>query len=78
MTKRSENERKFEHWTDNPDGTRTYWYEVTGKGGWIARYIKIVDANEQTISFRQEIYDEKNQLIEIHEKYPIDKEHQKL
>jgi len=49
-----------------------------GRLGWTARYIKEVDVEESTISFRQEIYDEKGVLREIHEKYPVDKGHQKI
>jgi hypothetical protein len=41
-------------------------------------YIKDVNADEEIISFRQEIYNEEDKLIEIHEKYPIDKGHRKI
>ncbi len=40
--------------------------------------MKEVDSNEETLAFRQEIYDENEVLREIHEKYPVDKGHQKL
>ena len=60
------------------EGSRIYWFEVEGRMGWKARYIKIVDQNETTISFRQEIYDENEMLVEVHEKYPIDKGHKKI
>lgn len=40
-----------------------------------ARYVKEVDAFEATMKFYQEIYDHLGRLIEIHEKYPIDKGH---
>lgn len=46
--------------------------------GWKARYVKIVDQNEITISFRQEIYNENELLVEVHEKYPIDSGHLKI
>jgi hypothetical protein len=36
-----------------------------------------VDAAEQTLRFWQEIYDDQNRLVEIHEKYPVDKGHRK-
>ncbi len=75
---RTENEQKSEHWIDHEDGTRTYWYEVQGKHGWRARYLKLVDSNERTLGFRQEVYNEKGDLVEIHEKYPVDKGHTKL
>ena len=43
-----------------------------------ARYIKEVDATEQTIRFYQEIHDDKNRLVEVHEKYPDDKGHVRI
>jgi hypothetical protein len=46
--------------------------------GWKARYVKTVDADEKTLSFKQEIYDENEKLVEIHEKFPVDKGHIKL
>ncbi len=76
--KRKENERKFTHWEDYKDDSRKYWFDVKGKMGWKARYVKIVDENEITLKFYQEIYDSNNKLIEIHEKYPIDKGHNKI
>jgi hypothetical protein len=47
-----------------------------GSGG--ADYLKEVDTHETTLRFWQEIYDEQNRLVEIHEKYPVDKGHQKV
>jgi hypothetical protein len=46
--------------------------------GWVARYLKEVDANEATACFWQEIYDDTGKLVEIHEKFPVDKGHQKV
>lgn len=77
MGKREQNERKFENWEEIEDNGRKYWYEVTGKSGWKARYIKIVDNNEETLMFYQEIYNEDGALVEVHEKYPVDKGHKK-
>jgi len=77
-TKRGQNERKFGNWETLPEGGRRYWYEVTGRTGWKARYVKEVDAEEKTVRFYQEIYDEDEHLVEIHEKFPIDKGHQRL
>jgi hypothetical protein len=37
-----------------------------------------VDVDERTISFRQEVYNAEGELVEIREKYPVDKGHQKL
>jgi hypothetical protein len=76
--KRRENERKFGNWDELPDGSRRYFYEVQGRHGWMARYVKEVDASEQTIKFYQEIYDEKGRLVEVHEKYPVDKGHSRV
>lgn len=78
MGKREQNERNYENWADLDDGTRKYWFEVKGKSGWKAIYLKIVDKDEETLSFYQEIYDEEGTLVEIHEKYPEDKGHKKL
>ena len=55
-----------------------YSYEVKGHFGWMARYVKEVDASELTLRFYQEIYDNIGQLVQIHEKYPIDKGHEKI
>lgn len=77
MGSRSQNEKKFGSWEDLPGGRRRYWLDVPGRQGWRARYLKEVDANEVTIRFWQEIFDEQGKLTEIHEKYPVDKGHQK-
>ena len=74
--KRQQNERKFENWEDLNDGGRRYCYDVLGRMGWRARYVKEVDAREKTVRFYQEIYDERGSLVEIHEKHPVDKGHQ--
>jgi len=78
IKKRQENEKKFSYWAEQPDGSKIYWFEITGRMGWKARYIKTVDNNEVTLSFRQEIYDGKGVLVEIHEKNPINKGHRKI
>jgi hypothetical protein len=46
--------------------------------GWRARYLKEVDANEQTVRFWQEIYDAEGSLVEVHQKYPIDLGHKHI
>ena len=76
--KRKENESKFSDWMELADGGRRYFYEIRGRYGWTARYIKEVDASEQTVRFYQEIYDHLGRLIEVHEKYPLDKGHRKV
>jgi hypothetical protein len=75
--KRSKNEKDFEFWEDLDDG-RKYWFDIQGRSGGFARYVKYVDQSEKTISFVQEIYDSEGTLIEIHEKYPEDKGHKKV
>jgi hypothetical protein len=78
MSTRTQNERAFSNWEDLPDGGRRYWRERPGGDfGW-CRYVKIVDKEENTVSFVQEIYDDSNTLIEIHQKYPVDTGHQYL
>lgn len=77
MSTRAQNERKFRGWEDLPDGGRRYWIDVAGRQGWRARYLKEVDINEVTLRFWQEIYDGQGRLVQIHEKYPLDKGHQK-
>jgi hypothetical protein len=78
MATRIENERRFPNWEELANGGRRYWIDVDGHLGWRARYVKIVDANEKTSSFFQEIYNESGDLIEIHEKFPKDKGHRKV
>ena len=77
MSNRNQNERKFGYWQNLPKGGRRYWLEVPGRHGWKARYIKEVDINENTIRFFQEVYDDEGKLVEIHEKFPVDKGHKK-
>jgi len=76
--KRQENESKFPNFEELSDGSRMYWFEIVGRMGWKAKYLKIVDQEEITLSFWQEIYDDTGLLVEIHEKYPIDKGHKKI
>ncbi len=76
--KRQENEKKFATWETLADGGRRYSYEVKGRLGSSARYIKEVDRQEVTLRFCQEIYNEHGELIEVHEKFPTDKGHQKV
>jgi len=78
MNTRAQNEKKFGHWEELPGGGRRYWLDVVGRLGWRARYLKEVDLQELTLRFWQEIYDEQDKLIEVHEKYPVDKGHRKV
>lgn len=77
MSSRAQNEQKFGSWEELPGGGRRYRRTLKGRAGWSARYLKDVDATETTLRFWQEIYDDTGQLTEIHEKYPVDKGHQK-
>jgi hypothetical protein len=76
--KRQQNERKFGSWVDRPDGGRRYSYDVKGRSGWRARYVKEVDAEESTVSFYQELYDGDGKLREVHHKYPVDRGHRQV
>ena len=76
--KRRLNEKKFGSWKGFKGGGRLYYYEVTGRHGWKARYVKEVDADEKTLKFYQEIYNEQGELEEIHQKYPVDTKHKKI
>lgn len=78
MATRRQNESKFPHWIDLADQGRLYWRDVRSRSGKIVRYIKIVDAAETTREFRQEVYDARGELIEIHDKFPIDRGHQRV
>ena len=76
--KRVQNEAEFDFWQELEQGGRKYWFDVKGKSGGFARYIKTVDKNEITVLFVQEIYNSNGELTDIHEKYPVDKGHKKL
>ena len=78
MSTRAQNEAKFGTWEELPGGGRRYRLDVRGRLGWLARYVKEVDGSETTMRFWQEIYDDQGKLLEIHEKYPVDKGHQKV
>lgn len=78
LQKRKKNESEYDKWTEDEDGSRIYSFEIKGRLGWKALNLKEVNSEEITLRFWQEVYDEKNILREIHEKYPVDKGHQKL
>jgi hypothetical protein len=78
VSSRRQNEQKFDSWEDTISGGRVYRLKIDGKLGWSAVYLKEVDLFEKTIRFWQEIYDDKNVLREIHEKFPVDLGHRKL
>ena len=76
--RRQKNEIEYESWIEKENGSRIYLFEISGKLGWKAKYLKEVDSEEVTIRFWQEVYDENNILREIHEKYPVDTGHKKI
>ncbi|MBI4568613.1 MAG: hypothetical protein HY719_09465 [Planctomycetes bacterium] len=78
MSTRAQNERKFGQWDELPGGGRRYRLDVAGRLGWTARYFKEVDADETTLRFWQEVYDDQGRLVEVHEKYPVDRGHQNV
>jgi hypothetical protein len=55
MASREQNERKYKHWEELPDGGRPYIRQFIGRAGGRARYIKEVDETENTIRFAQEV-----------------------
>jgi hypothetical protein len=78
VSRREQNEQKFPHWEGLRAGGRRYWLDVEGRHGWKACYVKEVDADEVTVRFYQEIYNERGILVEVHHKYPVDSGHQKV
>ena len=78
MSTRAQNEKKFGRWDELSGGGRRYQLDVPGRLGWLARYVKEVNADEMTVHFRQEVYDASGRLVETHEKFPVDKGHQKV
>jgi hypothetical protein len=43
-----------------------------------ARYVKELDAEENTVRFAQEIFDSTGGLVAVHEKFPVDLGHKQL
>ncbi|MEQ1794330.1 MAG: hypothetical protein ABL970_09090 [Nitrospira sp.] len=78
MSTRQQNERKFKYREDLPHGGRRYWIDVASRSGWKVRYVKEVDADELTLRFYQEVYNEIGEMIEVHHKYPVDLGHRKV
>jgi hypothetical protein len=78
MGSQPQNEKKYRSWTILPNGGRRYRFEVQGRSGWKAVYLKEVNSTETTERFWQEVYDDKGTLVEIHDKFPVDKGHRKV
>ena len=70
MSSHAQNERKFKHWEELPNGGRRYVREFVGRAGGRARYVKEVDVAERTTRFAQKIYDARDRLVAVHEKFP--------
>ncbi len=77
MAKRRQNEKEYPNWELLPDGGRRYWRDRQGYLGY-QRMVKIVDKDENTVQVVQEIYNEQNELVERHQKFPEDTGHQIL
>jgi hypothetical protein len=75
MDKRHQNEKKFGRWRELPGGGRCYELSALGKHRGSAKYFMVVDEEEVTLRFWQEIYDMNGTLTGIHEKFPIDTGH---
>lgn len=75
--KRRKNEKEYSSWTELENGGRIYTKIINSgdKSGKTAGYEKTVDSNEKTVTFIQKIYDKSGNMLEIHEKFPIDKGH---
>jgi hypothetical protein len=78
MATREQNERRFKNWDDFADGGRRYWTDRRGIVSGFQRMIKVVDANERTLQVVQEIYNDAGELIERHQKFPVDTGHESL
>ena len=90
--KRVKNEKKFSCWKELEGGGRKYWYEVVGKFGFRACYVKEVDEKpflrKKSFTKRNKVYYfwikpflkvcYKGNLVEVHEKFPTDFGHRKI
>ena len=70
MSIRKQNEKKFGQWEELPGTGRRYRLDVSGRQGWLSRYFKEVDANEKTVRFWQEIFDESGEAGRSTRKIP--------
>lgn len=77
MSTRAQNEGKFGQWDELP-GSGAPLSARRARPARLARYLKDVDANEKTLRFWQEIYDDTGKLVETHQKFPVDTGHQKV
>ena len=61
--KRGKNEKKFSYWVELQGGGRKYWYDVVGKFGFKARYVKEVDEKKMNIKVTKRDIAKKYRLI---------------
>jgi hypothetical protein len=62
--------------TTSSDGQ---WHRpLLSPAGRHARYLKGVDVSEKTLRFWQEIYDDQDLLVEVHENDPVDIGHRRI
>jgi len=75
--KRQQNEKEYFNWSELENGGRLYWKKISAgdNSGKTAQYEKEVDSDENTMTFVQKIFDNTGNLLEIHEKFPVDKGH---
>ena len=77
LLKKTQHEKRYDSWIPLESGGRIYKKEIIARNGssWMTVYLQEVDEKEMVVRFWQEIYNEKKELIEIHEKFPVDKGH---
>lgn len=75
MATRKQNEQEFKLWEELADGGRRYWRDRPGRVHGFQRFVKVVDADENTLLIVQEIYNQANELVEQHQKFPEDTGH---
>jgi hypothetical protein len=78
MGTRTQNEKKFGQWEELPGGGRRYRLDVPGKLGWLARYFKEGGRGRNDGAFLAGDLQRRGKLVETHEKFPVDKGHQKV
>ncbi len=78
MATRQQNEKRFKHWEDLPDGKRRYWLDRPGIISGFQRMVKLVDSDEATLQVIQEVYNDAHILVERHQKYPVDSGHERF
>ncbi len=77
MATRRQNELEYRDWEELADGGRRYWRDRKGRTGF-QRFVKQVDAGENTLLVVQEIYNDEGELVARHQKFPTDTGHQIL